>query len=191
MHYNYVRLKEILNTNKEFGFFALIQLDWAATHFFTSHPHDLTWNGNAYIADSTILEIENPRYSEVVDREAYTISLSAMNTNLMNEVKSGIVHRPVTVKLGFTLDGEPQLGNNDLFNIYTGRVANSKFVTENEQQILNIECSAPLSNLDETSGILTTKSFMQSQIDATDTTFDYLHEDSKTSTKGWGRIGKD
>lgn len=188
MKENATRLNQILSTNEEFGYFGLLRLDWNATHFYTSLAYNVTFKGNEYISDPTIMELQSPNYSEVTDRELYTFNLNGANESLLNEVRTGILHRPVQIHLGFTVSGEPQLGNDDTLLIYKGEVANPRYYAKDGQQLLSIECSAPLSNLDETGGIFTTKDFMKN-IDPTDTCFDYIVEGSskKTNIK-WGKI---
>ena len=185
---NATRLKEILTSDKNIGYFALLRLDWNATRYLTSMPHDITWNGNVYVSDTTIMEFQSPRYSDVVDREAYTLTLSGMDGQIHNEVTTGIIHRPVDIRLGFTLDGEPQLGLNDTMHVYSGTVANAKYVADaaDEKMIWEIECSAPLSNLDAISTIFTTKDSIKNLFPG-DTCFDGIQENNQKSTVAWGK----
>lgn len=185
---NATRLDEILKSGQEIGYFALVRLDWNATRYLTSMPHDITWNGNTYLSDAVIMEFQSPRYSEVVDREAYVLTLNGMDTQIHNEVTTGIVHRPVDIRLGFTLDGVPQLGLNDTMHVYSGSVASAKYVVDaaDEKMIWEIECTAPLSNLDALSTIFTTKDSMQNLFPG-DTCFDKIQENNQKSSVAWGK----
>ena len=186
MHKNATRLKEILS-NDTIGYFGLVKLDWNATKYITSLPHDVTWNGNTYLSDPTIMEVEAPRYNDVTDREAFMLRLNGMDDTIKNEVETGIIHRGVDIRLGFTIGGVPQLGLNDTLHVYSGHVANVKFATTDGNMIWEIECSAPLSNLDAISTIYTTKDSMKN-IDATDTCFDKIQEGNESKKVAWGKI---
>lgn len=180
-------LKNFLETDQELGYFALVKLEWNATRYITSLPHAVTWNGNEYTSDPLIMQFDSPRYTEVVDREAYTLTINGMDESIKNEINTGILHRPVSIFLGFTINGVPQLGLNDLLHVYTGTVANPKYVVDDDQMLFEIECSAPLSNLDAVSTLYTTKDAMR-QIDPTDTCFDKILENNTPSSVAWGKV---
>lgn len=184
---NSTRLQEILESDQALGYFALLRLDWNSTRFLTSLSHDTTWNGNVYQSDPTIMQFESPRYSSTVDREAYKLTLSGMDQGIHDEVATGIIHRGVNIRLGFMINGVPQLGSNDTLHVYTGTVANARFVADGEQMTWEIECSAPLSNLDSTSALYTTKDSMQN-IFPGDTCFDRIQEGSKKASVAWGKL---
>ncbi|WP_157888295.1 hypothetical protein [Neptunicoccus sediminis] len=186
MIYNHTRIKEILTTTGELSYFALLTLEWNATRYLTSLARDVEWNGNSYLSDTTMMQFESPNSTSVVDREAYTLSLNGMDETLTNEIKAGVIHKPVEMRLAFSIDGVPQLGLDDTLLVYRGAVAEPKFVTDDGKLIWDIECTAPLSNLDARSTIFTTKNAMQNLF-PTDTCFNQIQKNNEKSSVAWGK----
>ncbi len=186
MKSNGATLTNILKTDQELGNFALVKLEWNAIHYLTSLPYGVTWNGNYYKSDETIMDVEGPRYSTTIDREAYALFLNGQDELLHSEVAAGIIHKPVEIRLGFTLDGVPLLGLDETLHVYSGTVASPKFAAKDEEMIWRIECSAPLSNLDARSTLFTTKDAMEN-LHPGDTCFDKIQENSDATSVAWGK----
>lgn len=177
----------ILNSDAELGYFFLVQLDWNTQHFYCTHAHDVTWNGNLYSADAPIIGIEPPQYSTVVDREVYRIELDALDPLIVSEVEAGVVYKPVSVRIGFTLDGVFQDATDETVYSYKGRVGGVNHTVSNEKSVFAVECTAPLNDLDANSPRFTTTNAQQ-LLYPTDTCFKGIHEGSAAVDLEWGKI---
>lgn len=177
----------ILNSDQQIGYFFLIQFDWNTQHFYCTHAHDVTWNGNQYTAVNPVLGIEPPQYSTVVDREVYRMELDALDPLIQSEVDSGIVYKPVSVRIAFTLDGVFQSGADQTVYSYKGRVGGVSQSVNAEKSVYAVECTAPLSDLDANSPRFTTTNAQQ-LLYPTDTCFKGIHEGSAAVDLEWGKI---
>jgi hypothetical protein len=185
MKRNSTAILEALNS-EEVGFFFLVRLDFNQTHFYTTLPYEFSWNGNIYNSEENLIGFEAPRATTVVDRQTYKMTFSGIDPVMIAEVENGIINRPVSIKMGFVVDGVPQTGLDDMIHVYSGTVANNQKDISDGQQNLAIECSAPLSNLDAKSTLFTTRDGMKS-LDQTDTSFDQIFEGSTEYDLNWGK----
>ena len=84
-------------------YFFLITLEFSNTYRFTSYRGNLEFppnSGNIYIADGGLFEIDEPRFSSVVDREAYRIVLAEELDEMFAEFEANVVGKPIDVKVG-------------------------------------------------------------------------------------------
>lgn len=185
MKSNYVNMLAAL-AEEELGFFFIVQLDFNSNYFYTTLPYDVVWNGNTYRSETNILSFESPRATTVVDRQTYKLRLSGLDPVMIAEVESGIIHMPVSIRMGFIIDGVAQLGIDELMYVYSGTVANIKKEVSDGTQSINIECSAPLSSLDAKSTLFTTRDGLR-VFSATDTSFNQIFEGSAEFSLNWGK----
>lgn len=180
-------LLNIINSTQEVGGVFLVHLDWNSQYFITNHDSDITWNGNVYTGGGQLLGVQPPNYSTVVDREIYTIELDALDAQMKAEIATGVTYKPVTVRLGFTLDGVFQDGLDETLYAYKGNVGTVKHNVNNEDSVYVVECTAPLSDLDAKSPRFTTTNQQQLHY-PTDTCFEGIHEGSEAIILEWGKI---
>lgn len=173
--------------NDNLGVFFLVQFSFNSNYYYTTLPYELSWNGNLYASETNLINFESPRATTVVDRQPYKLTLSALDSDMMAEVESGIIHRGVDIKMGLIIDDVPLTGLNDMFNVYKGTVANISKTISGGEQLLNIECSAPLSSLDAKSTLFTTRDALKT-FDPTDTSFDQIFEGSSEFSLKWGQL---
>jgi hypothetical protein len=185
MKTNSVDILSALNSD-EVGFFFLVHLAFNTNFYLTTLPYELIWNGNTYRPEQELINLEAPRATTVVDRQAYKLKLSGIDPVMNAEVENGIVHLPVTIKMGFVVDGVALTGLSDLMHVYSGSVASAKKSISEDTQSINIECSAPLSSLDAKSTLFTTRDAIKA-LDATDTSFDQIFEGSSEFSLKWGK----
>lgn len=185
MRDNAAQLLNILSQDK-IGVISLIEFNWNSNYYYTDYGTNLTWNSRTYIRRGPIASIDPVRYSNVVDRESFRFSMSALDTNMQAEVAAGITHMPVKMRLLFTVDGVPQLGIYESLEIYNGLVSKVDKRIDKETQLYNVECTAPLFDLDAIGTLFTTKDGI-SAMDPTDTSFDLIQEGSEAFSLKWGR----
>ena len=185
MKQNSAALLAALNDDNA-GFFFLIRLDFNSVYFLTTLPYDFAWNGNLYQSEESVLSLESPRATTVVDRQTYKLRLSALDPALIAEVSAGILNKPVTILMGLTIDGVPLADLDDIIHVYSGTVANYKQDIGDTEQSLSIECSAPLSSLDSKSTLFTTRDAIKA-FASDDTSFDQIFEGSSEYNLKWGK----
>lgn len=183
---NHSQLLGILG-NSNIGFFTLMELNWRSNYFYTDFGSDIVWNGNTYRAKNPISGSDSIRYSNVVDRELFRFQLSGLDTSINNEIAAGVVHKPVRMRMVFVVNGVPQLGVNDTLFFYDGLVSSTDQKINSEEKISIIECTAPLSDLDATGTLFTTRDGIK-RFDNTDTSFDSIFEGSEETSLKWGKL---
>ncbi|QGH74726.1 hypothetical protein DSS3PM1_00049 [Bacteriophage DSS3_PM1] len=169
------------------GFFSLVELNWNQNHYFTDFGANITWNGKTFLSNNPLVSSDPIRYSNVVDRESFRFFLSGVDAAINNELDAGVVHRPVTLRMAFTVDGVPQLGGNQTLLYYDGLVSKTDKKISLDDRINVIECTAPLSDLDAIGTMFTTKDGMK-RFDPTDTSFDAIFEGSEETSLKWGKL---
>ena len=170
-------------------YFFLITLQFNQTYRFTSYGTNLEYpagSNNIYLADGGLFEIDEPRFSSVVDREAYKIVLAEELNEMFAEFEANVVGKPIDVKVGFVSNGTPLLSSADVVSIYTGRVDSPSISNDWEEKLAVIEGTSPMSDLDAVNVRFTSKDNMD-QLNLSDTSFDQIYESSEITLK-WGKV---
>lgn len=203
------KLSNAVNTlifEKNISYFFLVSLDiTSAIQHYTSLPYDITMgDGNTYSSENSVYGVDPPRISDIVDREAYKISLSDPSFLLKYYFEDGIIGRDVSVRIGFinstdsdiqghddtlVYPGEVFKDMNDTILIYAGAVDNHGYTIDirNSEVIATIEGSSPMADLDLVKTFYTSKNSI-SQRSSTDTCFDSVHEGSGSIQVRWGKV---
>jgi len=168
-------------------FFFLIKLSFNSNYYITSYSNDIVYNGNTYSANGGLFEVDSPKFSSVIDREAYRVlvldNLNAMKT----EIEANVVGKPIEVKLGFVdSNGNPITTPSDVLSIYKGYVDNPVISNDWEQKVITFEGTSALADLDMINSYITSRDGMD-QKSLTDTSFDQIYENSAIEVK-WGKI---
>lgn len=170
----------------DINYFFLIDLNFNSNYYLTSLPYNVTFNGNLYSADGGLFEVDSPRFSTVVDREAYKVVIADINNQLLNEFSNGVIGKDITVRVGF-LDAnkQPLLNADDVIFIYKGYV-DSPVVTNNwDEKLAVVEGTSPMSDFDSVNVFYTSKNGMK-QRNSLDTSFDDIFDGEDVVMK-WGK----
>ena len=178
---------ESILSSGNINFFFLIKLSFNSNYYITSYSNDIVYDGNTYSANGGLFEVDSPKFSSVVDREAYRIvvldNLNAMKT----EIESNVVGKPIEVKLGFVdSNGSPITNTSDVLSIYKGYVDNPVISNDWDRKIVTFEGTSALADLDMINSFVTSRDGMD-QKSSTDTSFDQIYEGSSIEVK-WGKI---
>ena len=163
---------ESILSSGNIDFFFLIKLSFNSNYYITSYSDDIVYDGNTYSANGGLFEVDSPKFSSVVDREAYRIvvldNLNAMKT----EIESNVVGKPIEVKLGFVdSSGSPITNTADVLSIYKGYVDNPVISNDWERKVVTFEGTSALADLDMINSFVTSRDGMD-QKSSTDTSFD-------------------
>ena len=168
-------------------FFILVELRFGTTYYMSSLPYEVTFNGNVYQAEGALVEYASPKYSSVVDREAYKIILSDLQGQIFAELRNGVVGRDIIIRAGFLdSNNQPLLGTTDVVSIYTGYVDSPQVVIDFNTKFIVIEGTSPMSDLDSVKPFYTSPDGMN-QRSSTDTSFDRVFEGYDLEYK-WGKV---
>jgi len=170
-------------------YFFLITLEFNNTYRFTSYRANLEFppnSGNIYTADGGLFEIDEPRFSSVVDREAYRIVLAEELDEMFAEFEANVVGKPIDVKVGFVSNNVPLLSEADVVSIYRGRADSPSISNDWEEKLAIIEGTSPMADLDAVNVRFTSKDGMD-QVSTTDTSFDEIYGNREITLK-WGKI---
>jgi hypothetical protein len=179
-------IQTVINSdNVSFAF--LIKLEFNNDYYLTSYQHDLTYDGNTYLASAGLYEFDSPKFSSVVDRESYKVVISEVLDTLIPEFRYNVVGRPISVFVVLLdTNGDPLLGVNDVLSVYSGFVDKPVITNNFEEKLAVIEGTSPMADLDMVRSFMTSKAGMD-QVSSSDTSFDEIFENKEISVK-WGKV---
>lgn len=180
-------VRNILNGDNV-RFFYLIDLYFNNAYHFTSYSNNIVYNENTYISDGGLFEIDTPKLSSIVDREAYKVIIVDLADELLQEIEANIVGKDILVRIGFIdpVTNAPLLNNEDIQYVYKGYVDKPEVVNDWDNKLASIEGTSPMSDLDMVNSFVTSRSSMKAR-NATDTSFDEIFDNSELELK-WGKI---
>jgi len=168
-------------------YFFLIELNLNNDYYFTSYPSDIPYNGNTYISDGGVFEVDSPRFSSVVDREAYKIVLTDIDNTMSTEFSAGVIGAPIKVMVGLIdSNNQPLLSAGDIVEIYSGFVDKPEISIDWETKYASIEGTSPMSDLDRINLTMVSKDGMDN-INTNDTSFDEIYGGREITFK-WGKV---
>jgi len=172
-------------------YFFLITLEFTnKTYRLTSYRSNLEFplnSNNIYLADGGLFEIDEPKFSSVVDREAYRIVIAEDLDEMFAEFEVNVVGKPIDVKVGFVdTNGQPLLGIDDVVSVYRGRADSPAISNDWEEKLAVIEGTSPMADLDAVNVRFTSKDGMD-QVNTNDTSFDEIYGNREITLK-WGKV---
>jgi len=181
------KVQSILDSG-DIRFFYLIDLYFTNTYRLTSYSHDITYEGNTYTSDGGLFEIDAPKLSSIVDREAYRVIIADFNDQLLAEIRSNIVGKDITVRVGF-IDPDtdtPLLNSSDIVYAYKGFVDQPEIVNDWDTKLASLQGTSPMADLDMINSYVTSRDSIK-QRNALDTSFDEIYDSSELDLK-WGKV---
>ena len=165
----------------------LIKLEFNTTYYLTSHPYDLTYGGQVYLANGGLMEYDPPKFSSVVDREGYKIVVSEVLNLLKAEFEANVVGKGIEVKVALVdASGDPLLGASDIIDVYKGYVDRPSITNDFDNKLAIIEGTSPMADLDFINATITSKDGMD-QLSATDTSYDEVFDNNQVTIR-WGKV---
>lgn len=159
---------------------------------FTSCSYDIEFNEEIYLANSSIVSIDIPKVSQVMDKENYKITLADHDKSYLPYLEQGITNIPLEVRAVFvdTRGGlnDGQLMLNDTAIIYKGLLNTGSYDLDYSSgtSALILTASSALASLDNISVFRVNPSYLKS-VNPTDTTFDFVFDDKVTIDLKWGK----
>ena len=162
------------------------------TYYYTSFNRDISWNSQTWVGDGGVFEIDAPRFSSIIDREAYIITLTDVANGLSDTFKQGVIGNKIKVRLGLLNSNEQPMtgvdgnGVSDIVFLYSGFIDAPTIAVNWDTKVAKIEGTSPMADLDQINLTMISKDGMD-QKNSTDTSFDSIYEDSETHIS-WGKI---
>lgn len=170
----------------KYFFLIKLELGVGSNYYLTSLPYDISFEGNIYQGDGGLFEVDEPNFSNILDREAYKIVITDLTDTLKNEFDNNVIGKDITVRLGFLdSNNSPLLSPDDVVFIYKGYVDKPVVDIDWESKLAVIEGSSPMADLDGTNVLFSSKNGMD-QVNTNDTTFDNIYDDGEVTIK-WGK----
>lgn len=166
----------------------------------TNASFDVVANGNIFTSNTGLQNVEPPKLSTVVDRESYKITYADATMSKIAMFEKGLTGAKVTAWTVFVnTTGAPiaatggmfndgDLLVNDLLIAYRGIVDTQGYtINPNEGTIVAvIECSSPMAGLNVVKGLYNSRESLHER-NASDTSFDQIHEGSAKIALLWGK----
>lgn len=169
------------------NYFFLFKIDLSTTYYFTSFHRDISWDSQTWVSDGGLFEVDPPKTSSVLDREAYRIVLTDIDDEFSDEFKQGVVGADINVWVGLLdSNNEPLLNSGDIINIYSGFVDQPSIKIDWETKYANLEGTSPMADLDQVNLFMVSRDGMKN-VSATDTSFNAIYDDSEIHLK-WGKV---
>lgn len=167
-------------------YFFLIKLELSTTYYLCSLPYDVDFEGDTYIGDGGLFEVDEPNFSNILDREAYKVVITDLTDQMKAEFDNNVIGKTITVRLGFLdANNSPILTSDDVVFIYKGFIDKPVIDIDWESKLAVIEGSSPMADLDGTNVLFSSKNGMD-QVNTNDTTFDNIYDDGEVTIK-WGK----
>ena len=162
---------------------------------YTTLPYDHEYNTEVYSSGGSLVGIDTPRVSDSLDRESFQVIISD-NDHVLRPVMDDwyMFGAPFKVYLGYinmtgaTYNGIlPNTPFPDKMIAYEGTVDTYSYsITPDDEIILTMEGTSPMSSLDLTRTILTSKAYLEEKY-PNDTSYEYVTEKSDVVTVKWGK----
>jgi hypothetical protein len=169
--------------------FYMVKID---TYLSTTHISNITLsNGETYLADGKLLNVDTPRLSATVDRELYKVIFADPDYAIGNAMQTGIVGKNFEVRIGFinNTTNEPYNNISDTVLAYKGKVDNMSYSIDSGdvgEVVLAITGASPMADLDSTKAFYTSKEYIRG-LYPTDSCFDQIYEGSGPINLKWGK----
>lgn len=181
-------VESLLNSDN-IKFFFLIKLSFNSDYYLTSYHEDILFEGNTYSANSGLFEVDSPKFSSVIDREAYRIVVLDNFNEMKQEIENNVVGKPIEVKLGFIdVNGNALTNPEDTVSVYKGYVDSPSSANDWDRKIVSFEGTSALADLDMVNSFVTSRDGMD-QFSSADTSFDQIYENSAIEIK-WGKLNQ-
>lgn len=180
--------------------FYLVKIELTSgTLYHGTLPYDVTIPGiGTFLSNNNLIEIEPPKLSNVVDREAYKLTYTDPSFFFKDKFDSGAVGTLVTVYAGFfntsggalggVPPGAPLTDQNDIVVAYRGVLDSHGYSVQDDKVTVSIECSSPMADLDLARAFNTDKQSMKT-VNENDSAFDQVFEGSGAVNLLWGKVG--
>jgi len=194
-------LQELMSRNVTSGFF-LVKLgpNKEGTAFrYTSLPYDFTYDGEVYYSNNGLSSLDPPRLSDILDKEAYRITIVDPQYALKPFIEGGgntshFTGSPLKVVGGLVnVSGVTEFATDpggvypEFMTLYQGRLDEAAYsITLDEEVVLNLSGSSPVGSLDISRTLLTSKTYLQDKYPG-DTSFDQVYEGSESLKLLWGK----
>lgn len=158
----------------------------------TTAPYDIEYLGETYVSDGTVISVELPRMTSVVDKQKFKIGFADTLFSFAALAENKLVGQTVSVWMAFIdqASGVPLLNSTDILLIYKG-VVDAPSHRINTSAIggsvtFNLDCASPMSNLDRVQTHFASQDYLDKNYPG-DTSYEQIFQGSGPVTTRWGK----
>jgi len=167
--------------------FSLVKIGFDTQLLMTDAPRNITVSvdsvNRTYTPSNNLLSVSPPKSEGEIDRDIFQITLSDPSFSLAGTLSQEATGIPVDVRLGFITDTEELIA--ETLPVYSGQISSWGSKVENNEPVVTITCTGPLTKLKQVTNRLTTKDNQQN-IHDTDSCFDYSFDTGNEASLRWG-----
>ena len=174
---------------REISAFYIVDIN--GTNRFCTHYADIAFNGHTYTGNISLVSVDPPQMTTVVDRQQFKLGFSDPNMEFGSIAELGMVGQPVSIYIAFIdIDtGEPQLSLPDVILAYRGKIDGTAYGIETDEigsSIFELTCSSPMGDLDAVKPMRATQDYMDKNFPG-DSSFSQIYQGSGTLYLRWGK----
>lgn len=156
----------------------------------TTYPNDVVFQGENYESDGSVISIELPKMTSVVDKQKFRITLADNSLNFAAAAEQALVGQTVSVWMS-VLDsaGLPVLTPADVILIYKGAVdapSHQMNLEASGSMLFNLDCASPMADLDRTRTYFASQDYIDKTAPG-DTSYEQIFQGSGPVSLRWGK----
>lgn len=156
----------------------------------TSYPRDLTFAGKTFVSDGTVVRVDLPKMTSVVDKQKFTITMLDNDFEFAATAEMGLVGQLVSVWISCNDENEqPILSIPDVILIYRGRIdAPAHQIDTNTagSAMFTLDCASPMADLDRVRTFYASQDYFDKNYPG-DTSFEQIFATSGPVSLRWGK----
>lgn len=168
--------------------FAVVKFEFTSGDInITDAPHDVVYQSETYTASGGLKSLSPPNNNNELSRDLFFIELTDHDSAFRTELDQENIGVPITIKSGF-IDITTNLIISEYIDVYHGKISKVSWeLVDNEEPIINIECSGPFVKLQQIIN-RTTSEKSQKSVYPNDTSMDKSYDTENEATIKWGGL---
>lgn len=143
-------------------------------------------SSRTYSPDNTLKSVSPPKSEGEIERDLFEIVFGDPTFSLAGTLSLQSTGVPVEIHLGFR-DSDGTVVQ-DALPVYSGQIASWSSGVDGEEPVITINCTGPLTKLQQVTNRLTTKDSQQAKYPS-DTCFDFSFDTENEAALNWGPAG--
>jgi len=157
---------------------------------------DITFNGELYSSQGTLVSLDTPTITSGVEKGAYNLQFIDNEYWFRNKFVHGVIGTRAEIRsvfidvAGYYSKDQPLLNPDDTMLIHKGTISSYSYsVAKDSVPMASIELASPMGSLSLVRPVLASQGWMRQKY-PDDNSFDNVFEGSQKITLNWGRLGQ-
>ena len=157
----------------------------------TTYPNDLEFNGETFVSDGSIVSVQTPKMTSVVDKQKFKLAMADTYMDFAELTQNGLVGQLVEVWMSFVNPhtGQPIVSPVDVVLIYKGTVdapSHQINTSDGGSTLFNLDCSSPMGDLDRVRTYYASQDYSDKNHPG-DTSYEQIFQGSGPVAIRWGK----